>query len=395
MAAAAAMSAGREYGIRTEGLDVRAIELARVVASGAAVAVTATSLARAAEPCAKVLASSHLGPAWVAAVEELRRQLADLPTSDCRSMTIALEPSGGVLRVLAAAPDGRRTERTASRPDDLVPTVLGLLIAIPAGPAGSKRADPNENAGPAGSKRADPNENEGPARSKRADPNENAGPTDAAAEDAPAAPAASAALPAAPEAPLARARPAVVASRTIALWTGLSAGVRLTAPTDLMVLDVEARADLLLYPWLLTATIRSAVASCAGQQGVDCDVYNDVSAGVGVGRRFAAGAAAIDLALEPSIVVMHMEYDYPGGFEGALVEGTEVALRVDTSARLAVPLGPSWALTVTVDGGLAPAMLVSPSQLAVPGGAPPGSPAPPPFPAWMGGVRVGASGALL
>jgi hypothetical protein len=171
--------------------------------------------------------------------------------------------------------------------------------------------------------------------------------------------------------------------------------VRLTAPTNLTVLDVEARADLLLHPWLLVATIRSAVVSCAGQQGVDCDVYNDVSTGVGVGRRFETGPAAVDLAFEPSVVVMHMEYDFPAGFEGAPVEGTEVALRVDASARLAVPLGPNWALTVTVDGGLSPAMLVSPSQLAVPGGAPKGSEGPPPFPAWMGGVRVGASGALL
>jgi hypothetical protein len=40
----------------------------------------------------------------------------------------------------------------------------------PKGPAGSKRADPNNKEGPAGSKRADPNNKEGPAGSKRADP---------------------------------------------------------------------------------------------------------------------------------------------------------------------------------------------------------------------------------
>src|SRR6202041_1027909 len=67
------------------------------------------------------------------------------------------------------------------------------------------------------------------------------------------------------------------------LWLGLSAGLRLTAPTDVFVLDVEARADLLLGNWLLLANVRSAVVSCTGQQGVDCDIYNDVSAGVGVG----------------------------------------------------------------------------------------------------------------
>ena len=178
---------------------------------------------------------------------------------------------------------------------------------------------------------------------------------------------------------------------TLGAWAGLAAGVRLADPTGVTVLDVEARADLFLDRWLAMMTIRSAVASCLGRQGVDCDVYNDVSVGVGAGRRLRAGTAAVDVALEPSVVWMRMEYDGGVGGESAGGQGTEVTLRVDASARLAVPLGPSWALTLTVDAGLAPSLLASPTKITLP----PGAGDVPAFPAWTGGVRVGASGALL
>jgi len=178
------------------------------------------------------------------------------------------------------------------------------------------------------------------------------------------------------------------------VWAGLSAGLRLTAPTAVTVLDVEARADVVFDRWLLLATIRSAVISCLGQQGLDCDVYTDVSFGAGVGRRFHAGPADIDLAFEPSFVVMHMEYDAPGGSEAESTDGTVVTLRADVSTRLALPLSNSWVLTVTVDGGLAPTVLANPTRLQVPEAITGGNP-PPPFPAWTGGLRIGASGALL
>jgi hypothetical protein len=376
------MDAEGEYDRRTEGHEVRSIELARALAGAAAgAAVVATSVsARTGEPCVKVRPSGALTPAWSAAVEELRRQLAELKAADCRPMAILVdraeqendvgpharqraEPDNdAAVRVLAVTPDGQRTERTVVRPESLVATVLGLVIAVPSGPpAAASAPPPPAPPAPSGWRPSIPP----PSHDTR------------------------------PSEPVPAVRAPVVVPRTVALWTGLSAGVRLTAPTDLTVLDFEARVDLLLSPWLLIATVRSAVASCTGRQGVDCDVYTDVSTGVGVGRRFETGPAAVDVAIEPSIVAMHMEYDFPAGFEGAPIEGTEVALRVDASARLAVPLSPSWALTVTVDGGLSPALLMSPSQLAIPGGAPNGSSGPPPFPAWMGGVRIGASGALL
>ena len=193
-----------------------------------------------------------------------------------------------------------------------------------------------------------------------------------------------------PDVPQPPGRPALP---KVGVWAGLDAGIRLTAPTDLIVLDVEARADLFLDRWLLLATIRSALVSCLGEQGVDCDVYNDVSMGLGVGRRIVAETTAVDIALEPSFVVMHMEYDSPSGNEAQPVDGTLAALRVDASVRLAVPLGNSWHITLTLDAGLAPSLLASPTRLELPPGT--AGPLPPPFPAWTGGVRLGASGALL
>ena len=306
--------------------------------------------AHADEPCARVVAPEALAPRWASALDELRREIGRLPASDCRPMTLSLEPSDSGVRVVATTRDGRRTERAVPHPDGLVATALGLLLTIPA---------------------------EAPAET----------------------------LPQPPAPPLPRSAPSTYppprravetavapAPRAPALWAGLAAGVGLTAPTAVTVVSVEGRLDLIFDRWLLLSTIRSALVSCLGGQGVDCDVYNDVSFGVGVGRRLRAGTAAVDFAFEPSVVWMHMEYDAPGASEAQSVAGSEVALRIDASARLAVPLADGWALTLTVDAGLAPTMLRTtrvelPANLA--------GVAAPPFPAWTGGLRVGASGVLL
>ena len=175
---------------------------------------------------------------------------------------------------------------------------------------------------------------------------------------------------------------------------GVSAGVRLTAPTSAAAFDVEGRADLRVGSWLVLGTVRSALVSCIGQQGLDCDAYTDVAAGIGVGRVFQAGAGSVDVAFEPLIVAMHMEYDADTRNESVSVEQTELALFLDASARLLVPLGHRWALTLTVDGAVAPSLLANPVQLRLPAGDT-GDTKPLAFPAWMGGVRVGALGAVL
>jgi hypothetical protein len=262
-------------------------------------------------------------------------------------MTLSIEPSDGAVRVLATTGDGWRTERVVPRPDGLVATALGLLLTIPA---------------------------ETPAPSAAPIPTPPPTPRQRVLEAPPLA--------------------LAPAPQPVALWAGLATGVRLTAPTAVTVFDVEARLDLMFDRWLLLSTIRSALVSCLGGQGVDCDVYNDVSVGAGVGRRVRAGTAAVDFAFEPSVVWMHMEYDAPNASEAQSVAGSEVALRLDASSRLAVPLAEGWALTLTIDAGLAPTMLRT-TRLDLPANLGSAGTVPPPFPAWTGGVRVGASGALL
>lgn len=335
---------------------MKAVDLVRIVAAvaGSLFLAMAAASAHADESCARLVVAHDIPHLWAPALDALRTEVAALPRSDCQPMTIAIERTDAGVLLVGTTADGRRAERSVSEPGALVATALGLLASIPS---------------------------EAPPPSPRHPP-------------APASPV-PAPLPAPAPAPTIEALriPSTTAPPPFGVWVGLDAGVRLAAPTDLMVLDVEARADLLLRRWLLVATIRSAVVSCLGEQGVDCDVYNDVSLGVGVGRRIDAGPAALDFALEPSFVLMHMEYDSPTGNEAQSVDGTLGELRVDASARLAIPLGNGWHLTLTVDAGLAPSLLASPTRLELP----PGTmwPAPPPFPAWTGGVRIGASGALL
>jgi hypothetical protein len=329
-----------------------------IAAIGTIMAATLDPLAsaRADEPCAQVRVPTGLSPEWTGAVDNLRGQIAQLSPADCQPMTISIEPQEEGMRIIAITSDGRRTYRTVRSADNLAAVAMGLLITIP----GEPLAPP-------------------------------AAPSTPPAPPVPRPPDVQATVRVAPEANEARAK-------AIALWTGIAGGIRLTSPTALAVLDIEARADILIDPWLMLITLRSAVVSCLGQQGIDCDVYNDVSIGAGVGRRFHVGAPDIDLAFEPSLVVMHMEYDAASGSsgtEGPTVVDTDVALRLDVSARLSVPVDPRWALTITLDGGLAPAMLTRPAALELPVGGAAGTEKIPPFPAWSGGVRLGVSGALL
>jgi hypothetical protein len=320
--------------------------LARVIAgstTGFTLAMGGAGLARADESCARIEVSSDVPASWSDTIDELRTQIARLDPSDCQPTVLSIRALDSGVRVVATTSDGRTTERDVRRGESLVATGLGLVMAIPPEPRPPRAME--TSAGPQAAVR----------------PND-----------------------------IAAAPPAAAATHTIGLWGGLSSGLRLTSPTAATVLDVETRIDLLIDRWLLLATIRSALLSCLGQQGTDCDVYTDVSAGIGVGRRFLAGGAAVDVALQPSIVAMHIEYDLSKP-ESNEVDVSEVELRLDASARLSVPMGRQWALTLTVDGGLAPALLVSPIRLDATGGPQPA----PEFPAWCGGLRLGVSGALL
>lgn len=342
--------------LRRSAMVRRRANVAPVIAATFAIVLDAAPSAHADPPCARVVTPADLTAAWSSAVADLRNQIAQLPASDCQPMTLSLEPADEGMRIVAVTPDGRRAERTARYSESLMAVVLGLIMTIP-------RQAPGPSVPPVSSVVA------------------------------------LAAVPNAP--PPVAIRPATAATTAppppsgIGLWAGLSGGVRLTAPLALSVLDVEARADIVFDSWLMLVTLQSALVSCLGQQGIDCDVYNDVSVGAGVARRFKTGGPEIDVGFEPSLAVMRMEYDSVAGAESQAVEGTEVVLRFDLSARLAVPVDRHWVVTVIVDGGVVPSLLARPTGLALPAGAPVGEPPPPPFPAWSGGLRLGASGALL
>jgi hypothetical protein len=184
--------------------------------------------------------------------------------------------------------------------------------------------------------------------------------------------------------------------RATAVWLGLAVGGRVASPTSILTLDIEAYANVLLGPWLLIASIRDVPTGFVAAQGVDEDAFREVSAGLGFGRRLVAGDAWIDLALQPAIVAMQMEYDFPQGTSPPSVHGGDVEFAVDALARLALPISKGWVLTLAIDADVLPSNLGSPARLDLPPGLSTTSlAAPPPFPSVTSGVRLGVSGALL
>jgi hypothetical protein len=150
---------------------------------------------------------------------------------------------------------------------------------------------------------------------------------------------------------------------------------------------------------MLIAAIRDVPTGLVAAQGVDEDAFREVSAGLGFGRRLVAGEASIDVALEPSLVAMQMEYDFPPGSQPSSVHGSDIELAVDAMVRLALPLSKGWALTITLDADVVPSNVATPARLDVPQslgtGSTTGANVPPPFPWITSGVRIGAAGALL
>jgi hypothetical protein len=334
----------------------------RKIAGGAAllVGLGVAGSARAAaapadEACARVRVSQPLGEEWARAAAELTRQLAQLPSSECAPVTLDLEPSGGTVVIRAVTSDGRTTERTVRDPRVLVATALGLVMAIPA----SDAVAPPPSAPPAAA---------------------NAPAFHATVDDQARPPAASPVLPA-------RAMPGV--------WLGLSAGGRVAAPTPILTVDIEAYANVLFGSWLVTASIRDVPTGLVAAQGVDEDAFREVSVGLGVGRRLVAGDATLDLVVEPAIVAMQLEYDFPAGSRPAEVSGGDVEFGVDAMVRLGFPVSKSWMLTITMDADVLPSNVASPARLELPLGAMTGGVVPAAFPALTSGLRVGAAGALL
>lgn len=294
-------------------------------------------------------ASSALAAPWVEAVQELERQLAQLPASDCQAATLVVEPADGAVRVTAITPDGRRAERVVKQASSVVATGLGLVMAIPTAP-------------------------EAPARA--------ASPPPPALQQPPPTPPPSTAE-----------RPASASPPHLGLWLGFDVGGRTAAPPTIAAADAAVHGDVLLDHWIFTVTVRDSPVGFAPGQGFDNDAFREVNVALGVGRRLMAGESSFDLIFAPAIAAMRLEWDFPNGADSA---GEDVELSLNVLARVALRLSNTWALTLTLESELVPGNLTSsPGRIQIPAGVPAGSSLPPPFPAWTGGIRFGAMGAIL
>jgi hypothetical protein len=325
--------------------------LARWILGGMAslTVVGVAGRARADEPCARLDAAHGLAPAWADAVRELEQQLAQLPPAECAPMTLSIEPFDGGVRLVVVAGDGRRAERRVDRPSLLVAVAMGLVISIPRDGGQVPVLRP---------------------------------PTDSthAQNAAPFWPGATSPVDTGRAAPSAQPAAAGSSPRTSEVWLGLALGGRFGVPSSVAMVDIEARADLLVDRLLFFASFRNVPVGYVPGQTFDGDTYRESSIGFGVGRRFPLGPSAIEVAIAPSLVTMRMEIDTP-----ERVRDNEVELRVGASARLSVPLSKSWRFTVTADTDVIPDGLRSALRV----------PPLPTFPSWTSGLRIGAAGALL
>ncbi len=300
-----------------------------------------------AEPCVSLEAEAGISKEWADAVDELRRQLAEIAPTECKPVTLLLAAKGDIMRLVAVRQDGQRAERNLTQPSSLGPTALGLVLSLPSESSDSPR----------------------PVAAN------------------PSAPAMAAPPPTAPR-PSLEGLPVAPALPTgpIHAWVGLAAGARISAPAAIAMVDLEGRADLFLDCWLFLASFRYVPLGLASTQGVDADVYREIAVALGFGRRFnVSSGAAVDVALSPSLIAMRLETDLLPGNETADEFANDVEFRLGLSARLAMPVGRRWALTLTADSDIAPASVFNPRRVGTLL----------PFPTWTSGVRVGASGALL
>ena len=320
--------------------------LARFVFAGTASLAVITGTARGAgaqEPCARVEASPDLPAPWAAVVGDLIRALAELPSTECRPLTLVLEPADGTVRLIAEAQDGGRAVRTVAQPSLLVPIALGLVVS------GSTDAERDPVA-----------------------PTPPANPPPASLPTVP--PPASSSRPASPS-------PGVAASpHAVGAWLGVGIGARIGVPSTISMADVEARADLRVDRLLLFVSFRNVSVGFVPGQGLDGDAYHESSIAFGVGRSFPLGACSLDLSLAPSLVTMRLSKDTP-----VHARANDVELRVGASARLNVPLSPSWRLTLAADTDVIPDFLRSEERI---------EPLPA-FPSWTSGLCVGVSAEVL
>ncbi|MEO8876099.1 MAG: hypothetical protein ABI461_10970 [Polyangiaceae bacterium] len=298
----------------------------------------------------EVTLSSDLDETWSSAARDLRKQLPASAPGECIAMTLSVRPDGnGAALLVATARDGRHAERRVDKPSALGAIALGLVASLP----------------PDDITEAEVSAADAEKKSAAVKP---APPTSAIVASPPPSPApASTALPKADD-------PAQ-------FWLGGDLGARAAAPTAVGMLDLEARGDLVVKRWFLTASLRYGTSIGETLTRRDAS-YDETAIGIGVGREIPIGKTALQIALAPSIVSVNIDdADDANG-----TNGSRSGLRVGASIRWSVPLDEWWRFTVTADSDLSPRSLTHyvylDSDL-------------PPLPFWTGGLRLGAAGKLL
>jgi len=272
------------------------------------------------------------GSAWRSALDNLARELAAAGGTACNgvALTVTWVRDGGErdgARVGARTPDGLETSRFVASPGALSAVAFGLLAAAPV----------------------------------------EAPPSDADPRDRPP-----------PEVPAARHVPTPPADTLPHVFVSLAAGARAGFPTNVVMVDVELRADLLVHGWLVTLGMRATPLGASPRLADDPDGYAETAIALALGRELLVGRSAFDLSVGPNLTYIWMEND------AANLSTEHAQLRLAALARWGYGVSRRVRLNMTIDGEIAPSGITHTDF--EPGLAP--------FPAFTVGLRLGGEVAL-
>jgi len=307
-------------------LRPRSPVLASLAVIGAILATTSGSSGATAAACQVVTTvdPGALSPAWHNALESLEREIAVSSSSVCHGVVLILSEDQGGVRVTARAPDGQVTIRRVASPGGLSAVAFGLLVVAPI------EVEP---------------------------------------ERPPPAP-----LELPPTTPL---QPAVhtppPAPDPWAISVSASTGVRAAFPSNVLLGELDVRADLRIHTWLVTFGLRATPLTLVQRGPFDPDAYQETGLGLGLGRELSFGRSALAITGAASVMYIWLEND-------SLGESAEQAqLRLAAVARWGYQITHAVRLNAAVDGEIAPSGFVT-------GVTQPGLVA---FPAFTVGGRLG------